>query len=153
MNSTTVSTESSSKLEEYTIMSPQQTTQANGLVEKTNSSTINALKALAINKEDWLNCLDFIAMLSHGAQHASTGKSPYKMTFGCQITLLGQLQNRWLQSTEEEKDTPFPSLEVINRSGQEVHPQLSCCKYIQGPGLSDYQLWTITQRNNTIGVW
>ena len=69
-----------------------------------------------------MNCLDFIAVSFHGDQYASTGQSPYKMTFGCQMTLPIQLGNRWLQSTKEDEHIlPAPQKKYSGRCRKSVH--------------------------------
>lgn len=61
--------------------------QANGMVEKANSTTTNRLKACINQQQDWLGLLDSLAMAYRASQHCSTGKSPYEMLTGTQMRL------------------------------------------------------------------
>lgn len=65
--------------------------QANGLVEKQNSTTTQCLKACIETQEDWLPCLDSLAMSFRASQHTSTGKTPYEMVYGKRMLLPADL--------------------------------------------------------------
>ena len=51
-------------------------------------------KPVSTNRKKWLYCLNLIVMSFCGAQYAVTGKSPYEMMFGCQMTFLMQLRTK-----------------------------------------------------------
>ena len=61
--------------------------EANGMVEKANSTTTNRLKACINEQQDWLGLLDSLAMAYRASEHSSTRKSPYEMMTGSQMRL------------------------------------------------------------------
>ena len=94
--------------------------QANGLVEKQNSMTTNALKACLNQQEDWYRALDPIAFLFRGSKHCSTGRTPFEMMFGHQMLLPVELGTRKLLLQKEhtvnnwqEAESSYPSQEEI----------------------------------------
>ena len=104
--------------------------QANGMVEKQNSATTSALKACIDEQEDWLDCLDSIAMSFRGSQHCSTGKTPFEMMFGTQMRLPIELKTTpYVPNSDEEEDCdddqeenlpPPPTLSQIFDAMKEV---------------------------------
>ena len=63
-----------------------------GMVEKLNSTVISALKACTLT-EDWVNCLQSVAMSIRSQPHESTGLSPYEMMFGVPMRLPMELED------------------------------------------------------------
>ena len=94
--------------------------QANGLVEKQNSTTTNALKACLNQQEDWYKALDPIAFSFRGSKHCSTGRTPFEMMFGHQMLLPVELCTRQLLMQKEhtvnnwqEAESSYPLQEEI----------------------------------------
>ena len=106
--------------------------QANGLVEKQNSTTTNALKACLNQQEDWYKALDSVAFSFRGSKHCSTGRTPFEMMFGHQMLLPVELHTRQLLMQKEhtannlqENGSSYPSqeeiLEVMTNIREQIH--------------------------------
>ena len=88
--------------------------EANGLVEKQNSSTAQALKVCINEQSNWHECLHSIAVSFHGSQHASTTKSPFEMMYQHQMTFPMQLRTDLLchkQQMKKQNPDAFPDEE------------------------------------------
>ena len=92
----------------------------NGLVEKQNSMTTNALKACLNQQEDWYKALDPIAFSFRGSKHCSTGRTPFEMMFGHQMLLPVELHTRQLIMQKEHTFNNWQEAESSHPLQEEI---------------------------------
>ena len=92
----------------------------NGLVEKQNSMTTNALKACLNQQKDWYKALNPIAFSFRDSKYCSTGRTPFEMMFCRQMLLPVELCTRQLLMQKEhtvnnwqEAESSYPWQEEI----------------------------------------
>ena len=94
--------------------------QANGLVEKQNSTTNNALKACLNQQEDWYRALDPIDFSFRGSKHCSTGGTPFEMMVGHQMLLPVELRTRQILMQKEHAANNWQETESSSPSQEEI---------------------------------
>ncbi len=89
--------------------------QANGLVEKANHTTLDALRKDIQSQGNWLDCLDELQMSVNASWKQSTGCSPYEIVTGNKMRLLADVNLKPFP-TNAGGDIPQEELEAMQEA-------------------------------------